>query len=587
MSLSLNPTKKFAITALLVFVALGFSLNYFLKNITKNVLIEGKKNEATLHVRKHVNEYLTKDSFKKPNLVTEGQKFKDYVNILNYILDTKRVKIYNSDGIIIYSDVLSLVGKTFENNELKKALDGETIAHVHSADAPEHLTEAELGPEFIEAYIPIFFEDESSPSGIVEVYFDIGSTNSNILKIQKILWPSISVSFLFLFITLYWDFKNASNTVVEKNRALSEVSKTLKMAQEQDDAIMESMGEGLVVVNGNGQILLYNPKVEGITGYSSQDVLFRHYKNFIDLRDKDGNKLKEDYIKSALNQGLLIRKNYREEIFLKNKAGGFVPIAITIAPIFGREATIRGVVFTIHDARTEKELDKVKDEFVYIVAHELGNPIFAVDGYLSMAVGGSLGKVNSKIKSVLEEAKTINKQLSSLVSDLLEVIRSESGQLKFELEPVKIEEIIKEELKDLSLKAKGKNIKLVYEERNLPKVTANPQKLKEVITNLVDNAIKYSNEKTKVTISHEIAKDTVITNVIDNGIGMTKSEKEHLFEKFYRIRNEETKKITGTGLGLFIVKALIEKMNGDIWVESEKDKGSIFSFSLKIAKTQN
>jgi len=198
-----------------------------------------------------------------------------------------------------------------------------------------------------------------------------------------------------------------------------------------------------------------------------------------------------------------------------------------------------------------------------------------------MILEGTFGKISAKVKKIIEEAIAINKQLSSLVQDLLEVIRSESGQLKFALEPVKIDEIIKEEIKDLSIKANEKKIKLIYDERKLPQVIGNPQKLKEVIINLIDNAIKYSKDKTKIIVNHEITKDTIITNVIDNGIGMTEEEKKHLFEKFYRIQNEETKNIPGTGLGLFIVKTLIRKMNGDIWVESKRGEGSTFSFSLK------
>ena len=116
MNLKLTPTKKFLITGLLVFTVLGFSLNYFLSNVTKNVLIESKKNEAVLHIRKDVDKYLTESSFKKPDLITEGQKFKDFTDTLNHALDTKRVKIYNSDGTIIYSDILSLVGIVYFNS---------------------------------------------------------------------------------------------------------------------------------------------------------------------------------------------------------------------------------------------------------------------------------------------------------------------------------------------------------------------------------------------------------------------------------------------------------------------------------------
>ncbi len=358
----------------------------------------------------------------------------------------------------------------------------------------------------------------------------------------------------------------------------------MKLEQDQDEAIMQSMGEGLIVVNKDGQILLYNPKVESITGYTSQEVTFRHYRNFIDLRDKNGRKLNEDYIKTAMKQGLVVRKTHREDIFIKNKNNKLIPVSIAIAPIFSKEAKIRGLVFNIHDARTEKELDKVKDGFVYVVAHELGNPIFTVDGYLSMILDGNMGKINGKVKDSLLNAQIVNKHLANLVADLLEVIRSESGKMQIELEQIDINDVAKEVIKSLSLKAKKKHIELEYEEIKNIEVIANRDKLREVLTNLIDNAIKYSPEKRKIIINHDKTKDMLTTNITDEGFGMTRSEKENLFEKFYRVKNDETKNIPVTGLGLFIVKTLIEKMGGDIKVESAKDKGSTFSFELKIAK---
>lgn len=583
MQLKINLTKKFVISSILAFLVIGSILSYIVSFQLKEKLITNKKNEIAMHVADHAKIYLPQKSFTKPDLLKYGADFEELLRAIGY-LHAEKIKFYDKTGAIIYSDELELVGQNHTNSELDETFKtGLPVAAQVGEGKEEHKSRSnkEKDSKHIEIYLPVTYENFSSPSGVIEVYIDITDLFVSISEIQKTIWLTISLSLLFLFVILYWIFKKASNTILEKNRALKEVTKTLSLAQDQDEAILESMEEGLIVINKNNQILLYNPKVEVITKYSSQDVLFRHYKNFIDLRDKDGKKIKENIIKNALEKGLVIRKSYKDNINVKDRYGKLIPIALTIAPIIGKKANIRGLVFTIHDSRTEKELDNVRDEFVYIVAHELGNPIFAVNGYLSMALDGSLGKLNGKLKESITSAKTVNDQLSTLVSDLLEVIRSESGHMQFETENINIGDVILEIIKNSSYKAKKKKIKLEYIEKDIPLVIANQDKVKEIITNLVDNAIKYSPEKTNIKISHEILKEGVVTHVKDTGFGISEKERENLFEKFYRIRNDETKHISGTGLGLFIVKTLVEKMNGEIWVDSKKDKGTTFSFTLK------
>lgn len=241
-----------------------------------------------------------------------------------------------------------------------------------------------------------------------------------------------------------------------------------------------------------------------------------------------------------------------------------------------------------------KQLEQLKDEFVFIAAHELRTPVAAMKGYLSLILDGLAGPVTEKTKEFIQKVINSNNRLIQLVNDLLEVARSEAGRLTIKVSAIDIVQPIKDVLSELQSLADKSSVKLVYEPvlaetsagkpaANIPKAMADADRLKEVIVNLVGNSIKYMGGAGTVAITHEVQDKNLITHVRDTGLGMSKEAQAKLFEKFYRVQTEKTKDITGTGLGLFIVKEIIEKMNGKILVESEEGKGSTFSFSLPLA----
>lgn len=236
-------------------------------------------------------------------------------------------------------------------------------------------------------------------------------------------------------------------------------------------------------------------------------------------------------------------------------------------------------------AKALAENQKLKDEFVFIAAHELRTPVTAIKGYLSMILDNSFGNVPEKMKEPLKITDEANQRLVQLVQDLLEVARSDAGRMQIKLSPLVIGEQIQTVIKELDSLAGPKKIIINYKsEFGQSQVLADDYKLKEILVNLIGNAIKYTLTGGGIEISHEITKDNfLITHIKDHGMGISKENLAKLFKKFYRVESDQTAKIEGTGLGLFICKQIVERMEGTIAVESEIGQGSTFSFSLKLA----
>lgn len=201
-----------------------------------------------------------------------------------------------------------------------------------------------------------------------------------------------------------------------------------------------------------------------------------------------------------------------------------------------------------------------------------------------MIMEGQGGKVPKEMMELLDPVMSSGQSLNQLVNDLLQVARSQAGKIEVKVEPIEMVAQVNEVVKQLKVLADKKSIKIVYDpQTGLPNIMSDANKLKEILKNLVDNAIKYTLGEGVVSIEHEVKGKMLITHVKDTGMGISKENQIKLFGKFHRIKTRETADIQGTGLGLWIIKQLVEKMKGKIWVSSEMGKGSAFSFSLPIA----
>ena len=232
------------------------------------------------------------------------------------------------------------------------------------------------------------------------------------------------------------------------------------------------------------------------------------------------------------------------------------------------------------------EEDQLKTEFVAVASHELLTPTAAIEGYLSMILDENKGKIDDEARGYLTTVYQESKRLAGLVNDLLNVSRIERGKIVVKLQKVNLAESVTSALNGMSIQAKNRKMTVQFTPpaSPLPEVSADPEKLTEVLINLVGNAIKYTPEGGHISVAIEAKPTLLSVSVADNGIGMKPEDMAHLFEKFFRGSNSDATAQTGTGLGLYITKNVIGLMGGNIDVQSTLGKGSTFTFTLPIAK---
>ncbi|MBI2573919.1 MAG: sensor histidine kinase [Candidatus Wildermuthbacteria bacterium] len=231
-----------------------------------------------------------------------------------------------------------------------------------------------------------------------------------------------------------------------------------------------------------------------------------------------------------------------------------------------------------------KRLRELQNEFVFIASHELRTPLTAIRWYISEFMTVQKAALSAAGKQYIQRIGEAAEHLSLLVDEILTIARAEAGRLEIKGEPVDVVKSVRLVIQELTPLAKEKRITMSYAPpADVPLVFSQSLRVEEIARNLLSNAIKYSDEKKNITISHEQNGQFLVTHIQDQGKGIDPKEQQHIFEKFFRASAAKKDSVPGTGLGLFIVKELVERMQGKIWFSSELGKGSVFSFSLPIA----
>lgn len=372
-------------------------------------------------------------------------------------------------------------------------------------------------------------------------------------------------------------------------QAMTALEKELSQAASKSDIIINSIADGVVVIDTEGVIQVINPAAQNIIGWSSTDAVGLDYRSVIKLTDSTGAAVADEL--SPIRQVMLsARAITNNDLTLVTKSGKKELISLVVSPLSANGSSA-GVIAVFRDITNEKAEERQKAEFISTASHEMRTPVAAIEGYLGLALNPNTASIDDKARSYLQKAHEATQHLGRLFQDLLTVSKAEDARIIPRQTVVDVIALARETVEGLTPKAKEKGLEINYptgesrsagnDKRIAPAyyAYADPDQLREVLNNLIDNAIKYT-PKGSVTVAIAGDADNLMINIADTGIGIPPEDLPHLFQKFYRVDNSDTREIGGTGLGLYISRRLTEANNGHITVQSAYGKGSTFTVQI-------
>jgi len=379
---------------------------------------------------------------------------------------------------------------------------------------------------------------------------------------------------------------------------LKESFEELKKEEKRMNAIVENVEDAIIIIDEKEKIIIFNSSAEKITGYKREEAKGREHFQIINLfneikqisvcnNETCGNK--EACEDCPIHMALKTNKSVKisKGIYLINKYGQKIEIDGVISPLKAVENGIINYALVFRDVTTEREIERMKSEFISITSHQLRTPLSSIRWYMEMLLAEDAGKLNEIQKDFTNEAYQSTKKAVELINNLLDVSRIEGGGIKYIKKQVQLEGVIEEAISDVSAFAIASNIKIVkdFKEEKFPFLSIDAQKIYQVIQNLIVNAISYSKGKGKVVVSLEKKDNNLVFSCTDSGIGIPKDEQKNIFKKFQRGTNAVNTGVQGSGIGLYICKIFTEQMGGKIWFESEGEgRGATFYVSFPIEK---
>lgn len=383
---------------------------------------------------------------------------------------------------------------------------------------------------------------------------------------------------------LIWHTKSDSDTT--SDRAYRDLASELSQVANKSEVVINAIADGVIAVNSQGVIQLINPAAQQIIGWGKQDALALDYKSVLKLLDKNGNDVTPatDPIADALMSNKQVTDN---TLTLLTNSAKKILVSINVSPV-GQLGS--GVIIVFRDITKEKSEEREQAEFISTASHEMRTPVASIEGYLGLALNPATATIDIRARDFINKAHESAQHLGRLFQDLLDVTKADDGRLSNNPKVVDVVAFTHDIIQGLKPRADEKGLRTLFKplpdeessERRLNPVyyvNVDNDHLREVIGNLIENAIKYT-PKGDIVIDITGDNDNVTISVADSGIGIPKEDQAHLFQKFYRVDNSETREIGGTGLGLYLCRRLTETMQGRLWVDSEYKRGSTFFIEL-------
>jgi len=452
-------------------------------------------------------------------------------------------------------------------------------------------------------YIASVFNKKDT-SGIVRLSIPLSEIDQLLISLRHMLGFSLLAAFILAILVSYLasyfisrplkEIALASQDIAQGNYSkkislrsndeIGDLAKTFNYMSEQVksrieevsenksrlEAVFLSMFEGVMIIDVSGSILLMNEAL----------------KNSLRIEEDPLGKRPIEVIRNLQIQEIADNTLRSNGDLISQEISTLLPeekILLVHATPIKKDANIEGAVLVFHDVTNLRKLEIIRQEFVANVSHELRTPISSIKGYAETLLDGAL-KDKENAKDFLKIILSDSNRLASLIDDLLNLSRIESGKLAMEMKSYKLLPLVEKVVASLKGQIEKKLIALTISiPQNIPNILADETRIKQVVLNLIDNAIKYNNPNGEILITANETNDSVKVDITDTGIGIPQKDLPRLFERFYRVDKARSRELGGTGLGLSIVKHIIQAHNGEVSVQSIEGQGSTFSFTLPKA----
>ena len=366
----------------------------------------------------------------------------------------------------------------------------------------------------------------------------------------------------------------------------SNLENKLSAVESKSDVVINAIDDGVLAISKDGNIELINPSAQQIIGWDQGDALGLNWKSVLKLVTSDGKDVEdlENPIAQSLSKN---QPTHNDKLFLLTSSEKRILVSIVSSPV-GTDG--EGIIVVFRDITKEKAEEREQAEFISTASHEMRTPVASIEGYLGLALNPATAHIDEKARDFITKAHKSAQHLGRLFQDLLDISKVEDGRMKNNPKIINVNEFLKDIFDGLATKADEKQLNYIFmpdiidegKEKSLQPIfyaNIDPDHFREVVSNLIENAIKYT-PSGEVVVNITGDDKQISVSVKDSGIGIPAEDIPHLFQKFYRVDNSDTREIGGTGLGLYLSRRLAEAMSGNLRVESKYKEGSTFYLEI-------
>ena len=366
----------------------------------------------------------------------------------------------------------------------------------------------------------------------------------------------------------------------------SNLENRLSAVENKSDVVINAIDDGVLAISKDGNIELINPSAQQIIGWDQGDALGLNWKSVLKLVTSDGKDVEdlENPIAQSLSKN---QPTHNDKLFLLTSSEKRILVSIVSSPV-GTDG--EGIIVVFRDITKEKAEEREQAEFISTASHEMRTPVASIEGYLGLALNPATAHIDEKARDFITKAHESAQHLGRLFQDLLDISKVEDGRMKNNPKVINVNEFLKDIFDGLATKANEKQLNYIFmpdiidegKEKSLQPIfyaNIDPDHFREVVSNLIENAIKYT-PSGEVVVNVTGDDKQISVSVKDSGIGIPAEDIPHLFQKFYRVDNSDTREIGGTGLGLYLSRRLAEAMSGNLRVESKYKEGSTFYLEI-------